>query len=36
MAKAVDIKALNARRKLLDRYLSNCQGKKNGKASSNK
>lgn len=36
MAKAVDIKALDARRKLLDRYLSNCKGKKTAKASSSK
>lgn len=33
MPKAVDIKALNARRKMLDQYLSGCKDKKNGKDS---
>lgn len=36
MAKAVDIKALDARRKLLDKYLTNCKGKKAGKGCSGK
>lgn len=33
MAKAVDIKALDTRRKMLDSYLSSCKGKKAGKSS---
>lgn len=33
MAKAVDIKALNARRKMLDQYLNGCKDKKTGKSS---
>lgn len=28
MAKAVDIKALDARRKMLDKYISDCKEKK--------
>lgn len=31
MAKAVDIKALDARKKALDRYLSDCKNKKAAK-----
>ena len=34
MAKAVDIKALDARRKLLDKYLGECKNKKAGKSGS--
>lgn len=31
MAKAVDIKALASRKKMLEQYLSNCKGKKTAK-----
>lgn len=34
MAKVIDIKALNARRKLLDKYLGACKDKKAGKSGS--
>ncbi|AEF95395.1 hypothetical protein Desca_2573 [Desulfotomaculum nigrificans CO-1-SRB] len=36
MAKAIDIKALDARRKMLDKYLTSCKATKTAKKNNQK